>query len=405
MTLLRGLIRAMALVKIIILARFLLPAQFGAYGIVMVVFGLFEILTETGINIALIQEDDDIDDFISTAWIVSILRGLAIAGVLYAIAPFISHFFKSRETLDMIRFVSLVPLVRGFINPAIIKFQKKLAFHKEFWFRFCIYFIDTACAVTAGVIMRSAYALLWGMLASAIVEVIISFLVVRPRPALHFNLDKAQIVMSRGKWITLAGIFDYLFSHLNDIAIGRFLGIAPLGFYQQAYRISTLSIVEVGEIFNKVTFPSYVHIAHDQERLKKAFLKMTVVISLIVIPFGLLLFLFAQKIVFILLGEKWLGAMSALKVLAIFGILKALSNSTYSLFLSVGKQKVITFITLVGIVGLALPLLPFIYTFGIVGAGYAALAGTLAGLPFIIYYLRRIFSCGYSKEKKLIRYN
>lgn len=392
MAFLRGLMRGLAIIKIAVLARFLLPSEFGIYGIAMIVFGLFEILTETGINIALIQEGDDIDDFISTAWIVSIIRGCVITLLLALIAPFIAYFFKTHEVLPLLRFASIIPFVRGFINPAVVKFQKRLAFHKEFYFRLCIYLVDTIGAVSVGILLRSAYALIWGMLIAALVEVFLSFIVAMPRPTFRFDIKKAQRVIHQGKWITFAGIFDYLFQHVDDIAIGKILGVAPLGLYQQAYRISTLSISEVGEIFNKVTFPSYVHIAHDKERLKKAFFKVTMVISFAVIPFGIVLFLFAPDIVRILLGEKWLGVVDTLKVLAIFGIFKALSSSAYSVLLAVKKQQIITLITLVSIIGLTVPLIPLIRTYGIVGASYAPIIGTVASLPFIIFYLKRIFS-------------
>ena len=114
-------------------------------------------------------------------------------------------------------------------------------------------------------------------------------------------------------------------------------------------------------------------------------------ISLLVIPFGLVLFFFAKEVVLILLGDKWLEAVGALKVLAIFGILKAISNSAYPLFLSAKRQEIITLITLVGILGLAIPLIPLINRFGIVGAGYATIIGALAGIPIGAYFLLKIF--------------
>ncbi|KKU63089.1 MAG: hypothetical protein UX88_C0040G0005 [Candidatus Woesebacteria bacterium GW2011_GWC2_47_16] len=71
---------------------------------------------------------------------------------------------------------------------------------------------------------------------------------------------------------------------------------------------------------------------------------MTFVISLLVIPFGLVLFFFSKEVVLILLGDKWLEAVGALKVLAVFGIVKAISNSAYPLFLSAKRQEIITVI-------------------------------------------------------------
>ena len=391
MALLRGSTRGMAVVKVIVLARFLSPSQFGLYGIAILVLGLLEILTETGVNVVLIQEEGKTDEYISTAWVVSILRGIIVSLLILALAPFIASFFSSPTAINLIRLASLIPLVRGFINPSIVKFQKELKFNKEFWFRSSIFLVDVTFAILLGILTHSEYALIWGMLAAALTEVALSFIVVKPIPSLKLEGEKFKKVVARGKWITFAGIFEYLFQHLDDIVVGRILGTASLGLYQQAYRVSTLPISEVGEVFNKVTFPTYTKISEDKERLKKAFLKVTFVISLLVIPFGLVLFFFAKEVVLILLGESWLEASEVLKVLAVFGIVKAISNSAYPLFLSAKRQEIITVITLVGITALAIPLIPLINRFGIVGAGYATIIGALAGIPIGVYYLLKIF--------------
>ena len=382
MALLRGSTRGMTLLKTIILARILSPSQFGVYGIAVLVLGLLEILTETGINIVLIQEEGKTDEYISTAWVVSIIRGILISIVILIIAPFMASFFNSANALNLIRFAALIPLVRGFINPSVVKFQKELAFNKEFWFRSFIFLVDTSFAIALGILTKSEYALIWGMFVAAIFEVVISFFAAKPRPSLEFDSTKVKKVIGRGKWITFAGTFEYLFQHIDDIAVGKILGTGPLGLYQQAYRVSTLPISEVGEVFNKVTFPTYSKISEDRHRLRKAFLKVKA---------GMLLFFFAKEVVLILLGEKWLGAVGALKVLAIFGILKSISNSAYSLFLSVRKQEIVTLITLVGILAMIIPLIPLVNRFGIVGAGYATIIGAAAGLPVVFYYLAKVF--------------
>ncbi|MFZ5932880.1 MAG: lipopolysaccharide biosynthesis protein [Patescibacteria group bacterium] len=394
MGLLRGSTRGLALLKMVVLARFLTPAQFGIFGIALLVLAFLEIITETGINVVLIQEEDEIDSYISTAWLVSIARGVLISLTIFLLAPLIAGFFKSSESSAILRLTSLIPLTRGFINPAIVKFQKELKFNKEFWFRTFLYLVDTTCAILLGIMTRSELAFIWGMFLSAFAEVIISFSVVSPRPFFSFDSEKVKKVIARGRWITLAGTFEYLFQHLDDIIVGKLLGTAPLGLYQQAYRVSTLPISEVGEVFNKVTFPTYAKIAADRQRLKKAFLKITGVIGLLVIPFGFLLFSFSREVIVLLFGEAWLGAVGALKVLAIFGILKALSDSAYSLFLSVKKQEIVTMVTLFGILGLSLPLIPLVNKFGIVGAAYATIVGTLTASPVILYHLKKVLGAG-----------
>src|SRR3990170_5219376 len=122
----RWLIRGLTFVRIAILARLLLPAQFGVFSIAALVLGLLEVFTETWINVFLIQEKGDIDSYINTAWVISILRGFFIGGTMALFSPLISKFFHSPDALTILLAMSVVPIVRGFINPSIAKLQKHL---------------------------------------------------------------------------------------------------------------------------------------------------------------------------------------------------------------------------------------------------------------------------------------
>ena len=215
----------------------------------------------------------------------------------------------------------------------------------------------------------------------------------------EIEADKVKKVIGRGKWITGAGFFSYLFQNIDNIVVGRLMGTAPLGLYQQAYKISTLPVTEVGQIFNKVTFPVYVAIGGDRERLKKAFFKTLLVILGLVLPFGLLIFFFSRPVILLLLGDKWLGAEPALKVLAIYGVLKSILNSSYSLFLSVKKQKIVMLAELTGILGIAIAVVPLVARYGLIGAGYSAAVGAIFCLPVILINLGKVFNNGSTDSK------
>src|SRR3989338_7346307 len=116
MGLLRGSTRAITFVRLAILARILTPAQFGVFGIASLMLSFLEIITETGINIFLIQEKKDIREYLNSAWAVSIIRGFLIAFILLASAPFIANFFNSEESIHVIYLIALVPMIRAFIN-------------------------------------------------------------------------------------------------------------------------------------------------------------------------------------------------------------------------------------------------------------------------------------------------
>lgn len=388
---LRVITRSLALVKIAILARILLPAQFGIYGIATLVLGFLEMLTETGINIFLIQQKEKIDEYVDSAWVVSIIRGFIIGLSIFLLAPFIARYFNSLGAIYILQIISIVPVIRGFINPSCIKYQKNLEFNKQFKYDSVIFFVDAIFAVFIGIITKSENSLIYAMIISTFLEAILSFIYFKPTPRFKFDKEKTMTVINRGKWITGAGIANYIFQNIDDILVGRMMGTASLGIYQQAYKISTLPVSEVGEVFNKVTFPIYVNLKDDKKRLKQAFLKTLLIICLLVIPFGFAVFKFPLQIINFVLGNKWISAAPVLQLLAIYGVLKAISNSFFSLFLGIDKQEVVTYITLFSTVCLIAILYPFIKIFGLLGAGYATIIATLLTIPVLIIYYSKYF--------------
>ena len=391
MGLLRVVTRGLALVKIAVLARILVPAQFGIYGIATLVLGFLEMLTETGINIFLIQKSKKVDEYVNSAWVVSIVRGFLIGILILVLAPFIANYFKNENAVFILYLVSVVPLVRGFINPSCVKYQKNLEFNKQFSYDAVIFFVDAVFAIGLGIITKSENSFVFAMIISTVLEVILSFIYFKPTPKFVFEKEKTMEVINRGKWITGAGIFNYLFQNLDDILVGRILGTTSLGVYQQAYKISTLPVSEVGEVFNKVTFPIYVNLKEDKIRLRNAFLKTLLVICLFTIPFGILLFKFPKEIISLILGQNWVIAAPVMQLLAIYGSVKAISNSFFSLFLGIGRQEVVTYITMFSTICLVAILYPLIKIFGILGAGYATIIATILSLPVLIAYYVKYF--------------
>src|SRR3990170_1960854 len=233
---LRGITRLVTLLKLAILARLLTPAQFGLFGIAALVLAFLEIISETGINVFLIQHKGKYEEYVDTAWVVSIIRGAAISLFIFLLSPFIAVFFKNSAVTPLLYLTALIPLVRGFINPINIRYQKNLEFAKELSYRFAVTFIEFSASIYFAFVLRSPESLLYAMIVSGIFEVFLSFIFIKPNPKLKFEIKKASEIIKKGKWVTGFGLFNYLFSKGDDIVVGRILGEAPLGIYQNAYK-------------------------------------------------------------------------------------------------------------------------------------------------------------------------
>ena len=273
----------------------------------------------------------------------------------------------------------------------VVSFQKQLQFQKEFLFQSVLFLIDAGIAMGLGYATKSESAFLYAMLTAALVEVFLSFVIFKHKPKLSLDLNKVKEVVNAGKWVTGAGVFSYIFQNIDNLIVGKLLGAAQLGFYQQAYRISTLPVSEAGQIFNKVTFPIFVKMSDDKKRLSSAYLKTFSVAFVLVLLFGILISVFSHQIVLLVLGPNWISVENVLKVLAIYGVFKSLLNSTYSLFLSQKMQRVVMFSELAGIIGIGVFIYPLTIKFGILGTAYSVVFGSLLSLPIIFYNYPKIF--------------
>lgn len=388
-TALRGSIRVLSLLRLAVLARILLPFQFGAFGVAAMALALLEMVTETGINVFLLQERDELKKYIDTAWIVSIGRGFLVALLIFTIAPLVARFFADASLAPLLYLTCLVPIIRGFINPACVKFQKELEFNKEFLYRFALVVVELVTTVSIGWVTRSATSFVWGLILAGVVEVALSFIVVSRRPRWAFDLSQLRLILHRGKWVTGFGVLDYIFTQGDNIAVGRLLGQSSLGIYRTAYNLSTLPVTEVVDIYYKVSFPVYVKMTSYPDRLKRAVVKSVSLIAGGVLAISLGLFLLARPLVLLILGPNWISAVPVVRVLAFAGLFKSLSYSFNSLFVSLGLQKHVTAIIFVSAAILLITIIPAVTLWGIVGAGYSALLASGLTLPVTLFFAWR----------------
>jgi PST family polysaccharide transporter len=266
-----------------------------------------------------------------------------------------------------------------------------LQFNKEFYFRTAIFLLDSTVAVTVTLLTHTAIGLVFGLMAGALLEVILSFLLIKPVPKLKLDMKKISNIFHKGKWVTLYGMFDYAASEGDGITIGKLLGPGPLGLYELGFTIATLPLSEIANVANMVTFPVYSKISEDLNRLKRAFVKTTMLVSVVSILSGLVLFFFPKELFVFIFGQKWAGVVVVLKPLAVYGAIRGISNTASSLFFALGRQKYVAGITLLRFAVLAITVIPLTFKFGILGAGYSVLlSGAVEAFP-IAYYVYKIF--------------
>lgn len=383
--------RILAFIRIGALARILTPFQFGTVGIATLVLSFLETFSQLGLGVFFIQEKKPIEKYISTAWVLSILRGIFIFLLLFLFSGFIASFFNSIESELLIKLVALVALVRGFISPSRVSLLKNMNFKGETIFSFAVLLVDFSFTVILAIILKNPISIVYGLLFGAITEVALSLILLKPRPRFKFNTKHFKTITNRGKWVTASNIFNYLFSEGDDILVGKLFKNDSLGIYQVSYKISTLPLTEISQVFNTVAFPIFSKFADDKKRLMRAFKRFFYSILIIVIPIGLAIYFFPNIIVSILLGVQWSKAIPIIKTMAAFGVIRSLTVIFNPLFNSLKLQKYVTYYNYISLIVMGLLIYPLTINFGLIGIVYSVLIGSITSLLLSIYYAVNIF--------------
>ncbi len=374
--------------KVVILSHFVFgPVEFGVFGIGVLTLGILELMTETGINVFLVQETEPLATYLDTAWVTSILRGIVISFFLILLSYPIAIFFRITSNWTFILAFALLPLFRGFINPAIANLQKNLKFKEDSLYRFFISVVEDLAIIIIALLTHNVFSFIAGMLIGVLFEVSVTFIFIKERPSFNFEGKHFKKIIGQGKWITIALIFDYLFEHMDDLVVGKILNVFSLGIYQNSYTLAGLPERLVGQQIGKVTFPVFVNFINDKARLRRAFFRLFLSTLVIVTPFAFALFFLSEPVIRVTLGTKWLAAIPVLRILSLFALARAVTNLFYPLFLAFKKQNYITYSTLVSMVVLLVLIFPLTNQYGISGAAASALAGSLVAIPVEFYYL------------------
>jgi O-antigen/teichoic acid export membrane protein len=366
-----------SMTRITILARILAPNDFGIMGISMLTMATLETFSQTGFEHALIQKKEGINKYLDTAWTILVVRGVILFGILYLIAPYVATFFGVAEVKLIIRVISFSILLQGLTNIGVIYFQKELQFNKQFFYHLSGILIDFIVAVSAVLILRSVWALVFGSLAGNAVRCVSSYLIHPYRPRLSVNLEHAKELFSFGKWVLGSSILFILIIQGDDIFVGKLLGVASLGFYQLAYKISSMATTEISHVISQVSFPTYSILQHEPVKLRESYLRVLRLTSFLALPIAGFIFAASPIFVTVFFGEKWMPMVPVMKILAIAGMARSIMATTGPVFRAIGKPRIETEWQIVRFILLACFIYPLAKNFNIVGVSYAVLISTV----------------------------
>lgn len=329
--------RVIGLASTLILARLLLPEDFGIIAMASLVIGLVDVLFDLGVNVALIQNTKATQEHYNTAWTLRILQTLLAAAVIALGAPFAGDYFADQRVVPVIQAMAIGVAMNGLENIGVVTFQKDMQFGRDFRFLFSKRITGFLVTVAAALAMESYWALVIGSLAGRAIGVLLSYWMHPMRPRL--GLKEFGEIFAVSQWMLVRSVGAYLDNNLHRMFVGRTSGTSAMGAYTLADEISAMPSSELLAPINRVLFPAFAQARDNAAELKRLLLLAQGVQTLIGVPAAVGLALVAHEAISILLGEKWLMAVPLVQVLALTHAVQAITTSTGYALITIGQAR------------------------------------------------------------------
>jgi lipopolysaccharide exporter len=388
MLLQRMLGQGIGLVSTVVLARLLVPADFGIVAMATSVIAILEILASFSFDWVLIQKQDAERRHYDTAWTLNILIGAGLAALMSLVAGIAAAYYREPRVEQVLYVLAIATLIGGFGNIGVVAFRKDLTLHKEFYLAIANRVIRTGTTIALAVLFRSYWALVWGIVVSRVFGVILSYIAHPFRP--HLSLAGGRDLFNFSKWLLLLSLLTAAFQRAPDLIIGRMAGAAALGAYSIGLELSNLASSQVVQPVSRAVYPGYAKMAHDPDMLRSGFLAVVALVALFAVPATAGTAMVAESLVYTLLGEKWRAVIPMIHVLAPYGLISALYGSTIHLFIASGNPRIVAGLNTLRL-GILIPALVLGALWnGVVGVAYGMLITAAVVLPLAYARILRL---------------
>jgi PST family polysaccharide transporter len=376
----------LAIVSLAILARLLAPKEFGLVALAYVFVHLLEFLQGAGIGAALIYRREDLRRAADSALVFSMAAGVAMFGACFFAAPIYARIVDTPEVTDVMRVLALMLLIRsvGVVPLAIIESSMNFRARTNG---------DVASSVTQlAVSVALAYAgfgvwsLVIGQLAAVGAQTLLYWIQIPWRPVpRRIDWPLLREILRYGRFVTGGNLLNVSITIVQNGMVGRMLGATPLGAFWIAFRLANVASAALGNVVNRVMVPAYSIMKNDPQAFRRAFVQNVERVALLALPVTVILAVAAEPIVFTLFGSRWDEAVTPLRLIAVYGFVRAFSAIAGPVFMGLGKPHLVP----IWVIPNAVTVFPFFLlltpAYGVSGAALALLLSfSVSGIPAMV---------------------
>lgn len=345
----RTLVQLVTFIVSIILARLLLPADYGLIAMVSVFINLANVFIDGGLNSALIQKQDADEVDFCTVQIFSLLFSIVLYGVIYVSAPSIASFYGDsyNNLAEVLRVLSLQIIVLAFNSVQQAYFSKKMLFRSLF----CASAISAIVSGLVGILLAYNNFGIWSLVVQQILQVVLNTIVLciisRNIFISKFSFNKLRSLVDYGLKIFGASLLITGYQEIRALIIGKLYSSSNLAYFDRARQFPGLIVNNINTTIGSVLFPK---LSLEQNNIQsvKEYTRMSIRFSAyIMTPLLIGLFVVSEPLVLVLLTDKWLPCVPLVRLFCILNIFQPIHTANLQSIKAIGRSDIFLYLEII----------------------------------------------------------
>ncbi len=310
----------------LVLARLLLPADFGMIGMLAIFITVSQTLIDGGFASALIQKKEPTQVDYSTIFFWNLIFSAFLYGILFFSAPLIAEFYAMPSLSAVLRVMALNLILTGIFAIQKTRLQKQFEFKTLAIVNISAYTLGAIIAILFALYDFGVWSLVVMQLSYGAFSIFLLCCITRWFPSICFSKASLKKLFGFGGYIMAANILQTICLNIQGIIIGKRFSATQMGYYSQAFKLDQVTSYSIPQIIVQVMYPVYSTIQDDKERLNKMVLMNMRVIAFMIFPLLAMLILVAEPLIGGLYGSKWLPAAPYFRIFCVGGFFVCLQH-------------------------------------------------------------------------------
>lgn len=382
-------------VRQIILARLLLPEDFGLIAFVSVIIGFVSIFSAIKGSETIIQTKHEPQKMLNTAFTLQMIVSSFSIILLFMLSPYIASILGKPHITPFLQVLSFT-LIGGALSLPISLFVKSLDFKMAKLPEFVSAIFSSITAVSLAFMGYCVWSLVYGTIMGMLTSIIVIWIITPLYPKLEIDKNMAKDMFNFAWPLFALFVLVWIFWNADDFMVGMILGDTALGYYWLAFYIPHY-LIQIKGVLGSVSFPAFSKVQDQNDSLKSGFETLTKYSTIIILSFCSVLIPLAKPTIFFIFGEEWLPAVIPFTIFVALVAQRSIFGHWTEIYMSIGKTKTLLITYMINPVCLfALgPLLTIKY--GIVGMAIAVFIPQILSIPIAIYLVKKVIDVSFTK--------